>query len=512
MCLNAILAIPLVLVFAELFGNRSPDWLHISTYLLPAYTLNTLQIIIGVLPLSFIMGYFSAWCVGTFDFWGRKVIKPALMLPIALPTYVAAYAYNLCLGSIVVNKWGIIFIFSAVLYPYVYLFSLATFSRESKALIESAKSLGSGTWDIFIRIQLPMSRPAIFGGLWLVLMDTVNDYGAVDFFGINTITTGVFVIRENFNISDSGRFCAWLILLMFFLRLIEDWSKGKRSFSDGHNYKVRDRIRLGKTSGMMVLFFLLIPITIGFIVPALTCFRWMVSFINSTNLSEVAIVTFRSMIVAALASGIITIWGLTICWLCRIRRESTLWLVKRICQTGYVVPGVVIGISVMTLLLSVDRFIISYVSKISSQSFSYILYGSYFALFYAYTVRFMAMSTSAIDAAFIRLGIHVHEAARSLGQSPLRTLLRVELPAIRPTLFISFSLLFIEIIKELPLTMLMAPPDFQTLATLTHLHIKNEDLLAPAIYTSIIIFIGVFSSFLLLNITVSEENGISESR
>ena len=187
-------------------------------------------------------------------------------------------------------------------------------------------------------------------------------------------------------------------------------------------------------------------------------------------------------------------------------------LVKRICQTGYVVPGVVIGISVMTLLLSVDRFIISYVSKISSQSFSYILYGSYFALFYAYTVRFMAMSTSAIDAAFIRLGMHVHEAARSLGQSPLRTLLRVELPAIRPTLFISFSLLFIEIIKELPLTMLMAPPDFQTLATLTHLHIKNEDLLAPAIYTSIIIFIGVFSSFLLLNITVSEENGISESR
>ena len=508
----SLLVVPHLIIVIQLFGPRSSDWLHIVEYLLPAYVLNTCEIVAGVLPISFFLGYVSAWCIGTFDFPGRNILKRALMLPISVPTYVAAYAYYGMFGSAVVGKWGIIFIFSVVLYPYIYLFCLAGFSRESRTLIETARSLGSRTFDVFRRVQFPMSRPALISGLWLVCMDTVNDYGAVDFFGINTITTGVFVVRENFDISESGRFCAWLLVLMLLIRGVEDWTRGKRSFSDGHNYVARRRIRMGVVTGVVAVLALLVPIVAGFIIPAISCLKWTVQFSNAADWKHALEITLRTVLLAASASVLVVCVGLYLSWSCRVRRDPLLHLLVRVCQTGYVVPGVVIGISVMTMLLAIDRVIVPIFSYFSMFSSSTFLYGTYFTLVFAYCVRFVAMSITACDAAFLRLGMLVHEAARSLGKSPLQALFLVEIPSIRPTLLIAFGLLFVELVKELPLTMLLAPPDFGTLATLTHMHMKNEDIIVPAIYSSIIMSIGIFSSFLLWTRTGPETDNVSESR
>ena len=514
-----LVLMPIFTILVKLFDKPGEHWEHIVTNLLPSYFSNSLILLVGVGLFTFIIGVGMAWLVSVYEFPGRKYFEWLLILPLAFPSYMMGYSYVGILeytgplqaffrnslgwhfkGAIIdiMNMPGAIFILSISLFPYVYVICRASFLRQSSALQEAALLLGSNRTRVFAKIALPMARPAVAGGIALVGMEVLNDYGTVKYFGVDTFTSGIFRAWFSFgDINTAIHLSAILTLIVLVLIWLENMQRGSRGWTtQSGGSKPATRI-LPRHRSVRYTYFALCStvLLISFILPLLQLFYWVsLTWRNVVN-SEFGILIFRSFSLAIGSAVAIAI--LAIFLLYTVRLSPLRWTrhIARTASLGYAIPGAVIAVGIMVPMINLDRFLI----WLSSDRIGMLFSGSLFILGVAYIVRFMAVGYNAIDAGFQKTGTSVNEVARSLGASPVRTLWKIDLPLIRNSIAAAILLAFVDILKELPLTLILRPFNFHTLATKAFDMATNEMIAESANASLMVVLTGVIPIILLNN-------------
>ena len=514
---------PIFTIVVKLFNKPGEHWEHIASTLLPSYFYNSFLLLLGVGIFTFVIGVSMAWLVSVYDFPGRKYFEWLLILPLAFPSYMMGYSYVGILeytgpiqaflrnnfdvqfrGPIIdiMNMPGAIFILSISLFPYVYVICRASFMRQSSTLQEAALLLGSNRLRVFTQIALPMARPALAGGLALVGMEVLNDYGTVKYFGVDTFTSGIFRAWFSFgDINTAIYLSAILTVIVLVLIWLENIQRGSRHWSsNGGSTKPVIRIRPKRRSRQWLFTALCLKVLlISFILPLSQLFYWVSLTWRNVVDSEFIILIFRSFSLAI--GSAVSIAAISIFLLYAIRLSPLRWTkhIARTASLGYAIPGAVIAVGIMIPMMGLDRML----NWAVSNQFGMILSGTLFILVVAYIVRFMAVGYNAIDAGFQKTGASVNEVARSLGASPLRTLWEIDLPLIKNSIAGAVLLAFVDILKELPLTLILRPFNFNTLATKAFDMATNEMIAESANASLVVVLTGVIP-IILLNSMISE--------
>lgn len=518
-----LICTPILIIFSHLFNSPSPTWSHLANTVLINYITNSFILIFGVGILALILGVSTAWLVTTCDFPGRKFYSWALILPLAIPTYIAAYTYagifdytgpvqklvtsigihsNNSIFFDVMSIEAIIVILGFTLFPYVYLITRASFHRQSRNFLESSRILGKGQFSTFFKIVLPLSRPAIVGGLFLVLMEVLNDYGAVKYFGIQTFTTGIF--RAWFSLGDSDaaiRLSAILLLFIFSLMWLENWQRGKAKFSStDSSFKPIQKIKLGTTGKLLAFIVCLIPFLVGFMIPVIQLGYWAIQTGKYVVNTDFIMMVLNSFFLAVGAAILCVLVALILIYAARLHHTYLNSKFSRIAVLGYSIPGAVIAVGVLIPLSALDKNISGFMSSNFGITTGLMLTGSIIALIFAYLVRFLAISFNPIKAGFESTCAHLDEASRSMGISPMNTLRRINLPLIKGALFSAAILVFVDVLKELPITLILRPFNFDTLAIRAFELASDEMVAQSASAAMIIILTGIVPIVILSNL------------
>ncbi len=502
--ISILLLFPIAIIFYQLLSPAGENWQHVAQYNLPDYLSNTLFLLAGVGFSTAIIGVGTAWLVTQYDFFGKKQFEWLLVMPMAVPTYIMAYSYTGISSSIahagnipfdIRNMAGLIFILSFLLYPYVYLVCKASFSLQNASALEASRTMGKGAWQTFYKIALPLSRPAIAGGVSLVMMELLNDYGAVKHFGVDTVTSGIF--RTWFSMGDMNtaiRICAIALVMILVFLVAEKIQRGKSSVYE--SAKIHQRKMLKKaTLWKSLLFFLCcgIPVLLGFLLPVFQVIYWTaITAVDVWNMkfAEALFNTFSVGLLAAfLCVFVAVLFTFSKNWSPNIINN----IFTKLSTTGYAVPGAVIAIGVLVAALYIDKNITPYIGL----EYGYFVNYSIIFLVFAYTVRFIALPNNALDAGFKKLSPQVTAASRTMGKNSFSTLFKVHLPMVKNALAVAFLLAFVEVIKELPLTLILRPFDYNTLATRCFELAGDERIAESANYALVIIFSGMIPIFLL---------------
>lgn len=505
--LCCLLLAPLMMVVAGM-GKTGVEWPHIQSTVLAEYLVNTLILVVCVSGLSMLFAIPTAWLVSYYEFKGRRFWQWALVLPLAIPSYVAAFTYYDLLDAVIPllvyirQTWGLdasqwvergirygllIFILSSVLYPYLFLSLRTTFSRQQSIFFEASRMLGRSSLAMFWRVGLPLSRPALAAALSLIIMEVVNDYGAVHFFGVPTLTEGIF--RTWFGLGDrvSGLRIAGLMMLFIFLILgLERWQRRRRRFTAGNlSGKTVNRVVLSTRPTLLVYMICGIPLVLGFIFPVGRLLHWLYLSYESLAMRQLFGQGARSLLLAlsvtVLLCGIALLFSFcsklhTGRWFHRLIRGATL---------GYAMPGAVIAVGMMILLGHIDRL----------HGWQWLLSGSLFAISFAYLVRFLTVSFQPVQAGMQQVCGSLHDASRMMGQSNRRTLFKIHWPLLKTTILASGILVFIDITKELPLTLILRPAAFETLATFAFGFAKEGNIYDCALPCLMIVLLGAAGLF-----------------
>lgn len=478
------------------------------------YIYNTFFILIGISIITLIIGISTAWLVSTCNFFGRKFFEWALVLPLSIPTYIIAYTYvgifdytgiiqkffrntlimQYYFNIDIMNIYGIIFLLSLVLYPYIYVLVKSTFVNQSQLLLESSRILGSNNYRTFFKIALPMARPSIIGGLSLCLMEALNDYGAVKYFGVSTFTTGIF--KAWFSLGDSNAaiyLSVFLILFVFSLILLEKYQRGNSKYNNIEiNKTLAIRYNLNLIENIFCFILCLIPVLIGFIIPFLQLSYWTIQTIYKIidyNFFNLILNSFILSIVTSLICSIISIFLL---YSIRLMPNYFVKFFVKITILGYSIPGAIIAVGIMISALSLNKVLVFLLKNIINIDIDVVIDISFLTLFFAYIIRFLAISYNSIDSGFKKVSIKINEASRSLGVGILKTLFIIEMPLIKNSIIASCLLVFVDVLKELPLILILRPFNFETLATKTFQLVSDEMIANSGIYSLIIVIIGLF--------------------
>ena len=511
----ALTALPLIVILFGVFGRRSEMWGHLVDTVLPVYVGNSAILMLGVGGLSLVIGLAPAWLVSAYDFPGRRTFEWALVLPLAIPTYIIAYTYagvfeydNLIpsalsaiwpgmevwrIRSAVMSREGAMVMMALVLYPYVYVIARASFLRQSGTVLEMARTLGRGPWDTFFRVALPMARPAVAGGLTLVLMEVLNDYGAVKYFGIPTFTTGIF--RAWFPLNDpiaAMRLSGILLLFVFTLIIFERIQRGRARFDDGaRGYRPAVRRSLGGRERWLAASVCLLPLALGFLVPVAQLAAWAGRAGTGALDARFVRLVLNSFSLALTAALIAVLGALLIGYAARLSPTPLLRLASRVAVLGYSIPGAVVAVGVFLPFVWMDRRLNAFMTAAFGAPTGLLLSGTLVALIFAYVVRFLAVALNPIESGFERLCGNLDDTSRSLGVPPLKTLWKVDLPLLRGTLISAALLVFVDVLKELPLTLILRPFNFNTLATRAFQLATDEQLARSAVPALLIIAVGL---------------------
>jgi iron(III) transport system permease protein len=480
LALVAILSIPLLVVAWGALRPAGDAWEHIASTLLAEYVAHTaiLALVAGSLALA--LGTGTAWLVAMCDFPLRSFFRWALILPLAVPAYMAAFTYAGMLDvtgpvqrivrAVVPGArdafiyWNVMrievvaLIFGLVLYPYVFLLARALFEHRTGRLLEAARMMGRGPWSIFIGIGVPLARPALVAGVALVLMEILNDYGAVSYYGVTTFTTGIF--RAWFSLGDLDtaiRLSAILMVLVLAVLGLERWQRGAARYDEGSATRPVARYPLRGLRAAGAVAFCALPLTFGFVLPVVQLGIWTARVSSSILDPTFLRLALNSFLLALGASALCILIAVLIAYAGRLDRGPITRAASKLALLGYSIPGAVVAVGVLIAVLAVSRFI--------EGGAAFLVTGSVFALMFGYVVRFMAVGYLSVEAGFTRIGPSLASASRVLGAPPLRTLLSVELPLLRRALLAAGMLVFIDVLKELPLTLILRPFNFDTLAT-----------------------------------------------
>ncbi len=486
-----VLSIPLLVVAVGSIRPAGEAWQHVATTLLPQYIANTAILTIAAGALALVFGVGCAWLVAMCDFPLRAFFRWALVLPLAVPAYMAAYTYAGMLdvtGPVqqivraVVPGMGDAFlywnvmrievvalIFGVVLYPYIFLLARALFEFRSGPALEAARMLGRGPWSVFLRVALPLARPAVVAGLALVLMEILNDYGAVTYYGVTTFTTGIF--RAWFSLGDLDtaiRLSAILMVVVLVVLGLERWQRGAAQYDSDGAARPVSRYRLRGPAAGAALAFCALPLLLGFVLPVAQLSMWTLRVLPELANANFARLAMNSFLLAAGASLLCVGAAVVIAYAARLDRSPVTRSASKLALLGYSIPGAVVAVGVLVAVLAVGRLV--------EGGSALLVTGTVAALMFGYAVRFMAVGYLSVEAGFTRIGENMSAASRVLGARPMRTLLRVELPLLRRSLIAAATLVFIDVLKELPLTLILRPFNFDTLATRSFQLASDEQL------------------------------------
>lgn len=445
--------------------------------------------------LALVLGLPSAWFVSTCDFPFRRWLSWGLVLPLAIPTYINAAVYKAIFGSQIMNMYGAILVIATVLFPYIYLISRNIFEKQSQSVLEIAEMLGKNRWQTFFSLVLPLARPAIFGGLFLVVMEVLNEYGAVKYYGINTFTKGIFRAWFSFgDVSSAVRLSACLMVFVFVFVGIEYWQRRKKKFHDAaFSPKPLKRISLKGWKAWAIFFSCFIPFFLGFLLPIGQLLYWAGGAWKETNLPNVTELIFNSTSVALLSAVTIGFFAILLHYAVRISRQPVAKLFSQIANLGYAIPGAVIAIGSMMPLLFSDNLL----SEFIPQKHGFWLNATLFGLTYAYLVRFLAVGANPIETGWQKISMNIDYAAQLSGKRRLASLLRLHLPLLKGSIAVCMTLVFVDTLKELPLTLILRPFNFDTLATKSFELADDERFAASSITALIIIAVSALPTFLL---------------
>ena len=521
-----LIILPTLNISLKLLNETSENWGHIREYLLVDYIINTVSIVAFGGLLTMIIGTSLAWLVTAFDFPMSKFFKWGLLLPLSVPPYVAGFTYHGILnytGVIqtflrsnlgidvnqsyfsIMNHRGAIFILTMVLYPYVFAIVRSFLSKQSADLIENARVLGKSPMAVFFQVVLPISRPAIIGGVSLVVLEIMNEFGLFDYFGISTFSVAIF--RTWFGLSDldsAVRLAAIVMVMVLSILLLEKLMRGRKRYSYSSS-KIRpiQPIRLEGGKKVLASLYCSTIFGFGFLIPTIQLLHW--AFLTYRKVLDARFLEYlyNSLRVTILATVIIVVISIIIANYSRIKQNLSTKIYTRITILGYSIPGAVIAVAVMIFFIDLDNRTHGIRQVLIEGSSRLFLTTSLAMLLFAYIIRFLGIGYNSIESGFDKIGKGYFEASRMLGMSVTRTFFKVDLPMLRPAIISGFILVFIDIMKELPLTMILRTFNFHTLATKAYQYANDEMIHEAAISSLFIIFLSAAMIY-LLNLNMSK--------
>ena len=505
----------------------SPDlWTHLFAFVLPVAARDTVILLVGVGLVSAVVGTASAWLVTAYDFPARRIFSWALLLPLAVPTYIVAYAYLDVLHPVgpvqtalrailgfdsprdfrlpdVRSMTGCILLLGFVLYPYVFLTTRAMFLMQAANLLDAARTLGAGRRTVFFRVALPLARPAIAVGVSLAMMEALNDIGAAEFLGVRTLTVSIYttwITRSD--LPGAAQIALVLLALVAGVLLLERWARRRRQYAnDAQGPRPMVPHRLSGVKALVAVALASIPVAIGFAVPAayLVSESWkrmQFAGLAPALLSE----ALNTVVVALLATALTVLLAVIVIYAVRLGRDRTSKAMARIASLGYAVPGSVLAIGILPVATGTDRLLDTLWTPLTGGTVGLLMLGSGAALVYAYVVRFLAIATGGIESGFSRISPSLDEAARTMGEGAWRRLRRIHLPLTRPALISSALLVLVDCMKELPATLLLRPLGFETLATHLYAEAARGTYEDAAVAALMIVLVGLVPVIVLARI------------
>ncbi|MBY6006657.1 iron ABC transporter permease [Salipiger bermudensis] len=497
-------------------------WPHLVSTTLPRYLGNTLVLMFGVGVLAGCAGSGAAWLIARYEFPLRRWLEYLLLLPLAIPAYVGAYALVDLLeyaGPVQTALRGLIgwqtardywfpeirsmgaaiVVLAAALYPYVYLLARNAFREQSASSDEVAQSLGAGVMGRFWRVGLPLARPAIAAGVAIVMMESVNDFGTVDYFAVQTLTTGIFSVwLQSNNAGGAAQIASTVLALVILLVLLEKSSRRRmRFFNLSTRHRPVERKPLPGRGAWLATLACAIPFLMGFVLPAGVILHHALK--NAENWADPRLwqAGLHTLTVCGLAAVLTVLGGVFLVYGVRLSGKALPRLLLPVTTIGYAAPGAVLGVGILIPLAGLDHALADGVEALTGVDIGLVLTGSAFALVLAYFVRFFAIAQGAADAAMGRVSPNLALAARSLGRSQGQTLAEVYYPLIRASVASALLLVFVDCVKELPATLLLRPFNYETLATRVHEQASLENLGGAAPAAMLVIAVGLAAVGLL---------------
>ncbi len=521
-----LISIPVLTVLASIGGDSGGVWQHLRDTVLFDYISGSLTLMVGVGVSVLLLGVVPAWLVTMTRFPGSRILEWALVLPLAMPAYIIAYAYAGMLDvmgpiQFAIRDWfglsfgeywfpeirsmgGAIAMLSLVLYPYVYLLSRMAFLEQSVCVLEVSRTLGAGSFRAFRRVALPLARPAIVAGLALVLMETLADYGTVQFFGVPSFTTGIF--RTWFGMGSATAAAQLSALLMIFILVLvvtEQWSRNRaRYHHTSTRYSSLRPPRLRGARASMAATVCALPLIAGFFIPLLQLVSWAIQSWSITDHSAFVGLMLNSLKLAGIAASIALGLGLVITYVKRLQPTVLVRSLFRVLGLGYAIPGTVIAVGVLIPFAWFDNTLDSWLRDNMNVSSGLLLSGTLVAVVFAYVVRFLPVAMNTVDAGLSKIRPSMDDAGRSMGLSSPQILRRVHMPLLRGSLLTAALLVFVDVLKELPATLILRPFNFNTLAIRAY-ELANQERLAEAALPALLIVLVGIIPVIILSLSIS---------
>lgn len=503
-----LIAAPILYLITQAF---EPTESVLKSHLLFRYSTNTLIMVLLVGVMTSLLGVTLSYIVTFYSLPLKKFFAVALALPLAFPPYIAAYAYAdftysggllhrfLTMIGIpkyfdIMNFWGAIFIYTITLYPYVYLMCLSFYRNSSASLIDNGRVLGAGPVKLFLRVGLPMARLPMVAGVTLAIMELISDFGVVDYFGVQAFSTGIYKTWQNYgDFEGAVRLSVILLLIILAIVLLESATRRRlRYFTSTKSNLARPvSLSAGAAGGVYAFFSLVILLCLMIPIVQLlynSSFVW-----RSVLNRELFSVLFSTIYYSGLSALICVVIAFIIANFTVGHQGRLASFVSRLATMGYSVPGVIIGLAVIFSFIDLDKALVPLYRWIGITDKVLVLSTGVFILIFAYVVRFLAVGYNNIYSGYKKINPNLFRASHTLGKSGLTTFLRVDLPLMFPTLLTSFLLVFLEVIKELPITLMLKPYNVETLTGKVHMYAHNEQYAEASVFSLIIVCIGLIS-------------------
>jgi len=526
--ISIFVAIPIVTVFSSFFDNTSNYYQILKDTFLMEYIFNSLALLLSVLVLTFLLGTGSAYLVSFYKFPGSNFFKWALILSFAVPPYIYAYsltaffenygtAYTILknlFGEANYNKdipkfdgmFGAILSITFSLYAYVYILARASFLYQSQNLIELGKNLGFSKLESFYKIILPAARPAIVAGLSLVAMETLAEFGAVDFFSINTLTTGIYNSWITFDdLAFANRLSFFLLFFIFALFILENLSRRKAKYhlNTKGGFKQKEKFILSGGKSFLAFTFCFLVFFMSFLFPLSQMLYWTIKFPENLLDLQIIDLLLNTIYLVILSSLVLIIFSLISNYGNRVSNNKTLNILSTLSISGYAIPGVILAIAFITFVAWFDENIIKAIGFLSIKK---IFIGSILGLVLVYFIRFYSLAFNGIKSGYEKINISVDESAYLLGYSKRKTFMNIHIPFLRNSLLFIIILISLEIIRELPITLILRPFNFETFATTAYISASEDLLEAAAVPSLFLILIAAFFIILTSKYILRETN------